>query len=269
MKTEYAGRQFAAMGARLQIAELPVSRWQSSSYSIDIQRDRRGEFFQLRVARDLFASLDLTVLQSNSRDRHLLMLVRNDRDPDQRDRYLCGHDERAWFVAAVPKRVSTIYDAKEALKPPLVLHAQNHSGISREDRNLRRNSVFHRQGEWFFVPARELIARTKDILPNEPIRRPSGKAHVVQELYRTGGRVVYVSSTHPNGITEAQYRKLIQSQSHKAGLNWRAMRADARVYARGTVRHPDHQTITLPFWHRVLMNTEHESPWMPRVAFLD
>ena len=42
-----------------------------------------------------------------------------------------------------------------------------------------------------------------------------------------------------------------------------------RVYARGAVRHSDHATITLPFWHRVLMNTETQSEAMARVAFLD
>ena len=46
--------------------------------------------------------------------------------------------------------------------------------------------------------------------PGRPIRRGSGKAHVVQEVVRSVGQVVYVSSTHPNGVTEAQYRKLIQ-----------------------------------------------------------
>ena len=41
------------------------------------------------------------------------------------------------------------------------------------------------------------------------------------------------------------------------------------VYARGTVRHSDHETITLPVWHRVIMNTETQSRTMANVAFLD
>ena len=51
--------------------------------------------------------------------------------------------------------------------------------------------------------------------------------------------------------------------------NWRVMQRDAGVYARGTVRHSDHATITLPFWHRVIMNTETQSRTMANVAFLD
>jgi len=35
------------------------------------------------------------------------------------------------------------------------------------------------------------------------------------------------------------------------------------------VRHPDHATITLPCWHRVLMNTETQSRTTANVAFLD
>jgi hypothetical protein len=41
------------------------------------------------------------------------------------------------------------------------------------------------------------------------------------------------------------------------------------VDARGTVRHRDHATVTLPVWHRVLMNTETQSRTMANVAFLD
>ena len=269
MNTQYVERQFSAMGSRLQVAELPVNRWQNSDYSIDIRRDRRGAFFELRVPKEMADSLDLAVLQSDKRDRHLLMLVRDTRNEKQRDRYLCGHDERSWFVAAVPKRVSTVTDAKEALKPRMVIAVQNHERLSAKSRHLRRNSVFRRQGEWFFLPEPRLVVAANDILRNEPIRRGSGKAHIVQEVVRSGGQVVYVSSAFPNGITMAHYRKLIQHQPDKARLNWRSMQADSRVYARGTVRHPDHKTISLPFWHRVLMNAEHESPWMPRVVFLD
>jgi hypothetical protein len=50
---------------------------------------------------------------------------------------------------------------------------------------------------------------------------------------------------------------------------WRKMVRDASVYARGRVRHSDHATITLPDWHRVVMNTETQTRAMENVAFLD
>ena len=41
------------------------------------------------------------------------------------------------------------------------------------------------------------------------------------------------------------------------------------LYAKGAVRHPDHNTIVLHGWHRVLMNTEHAARAMRHVAFID
>jgi len=45
------------------------------------------------------------------------------------------------------------------------------------------------------------------------------------------------------------------------------MKRDAAVYVRGEVRHPDHETITLNGWHRVLMNTENRSSVLRYLAF--
>jgi hypothetical protein len=47
------------------------------------------------------------------------------------------------------------------------------------------------------------------------------------------------------------------------------MRRDAEVYVRGRVWHPDHKTLVLACWHRVLMNTEHLAPGRSKVTFLD
>lgn len=34
-----------------------------------------------------------------------------------KDRFLWGHDEREWFVAAVPGKATTVAQARNALKP--------------------------------------------------------------------------------------------------------------------------------------------------------
>jgi hypothetical protein len=47
------------------------------------------------------------------------------------------------------------------------------------------------------------------------------------------------------------------------------MTRDADVYATGAVRHPDHATIRLDGWHRVVMNTEQRARAMRNVVFLD
>ncbi len=159
--------QFSAMGARFKSQVVERHGWVGNDYVIDIQRDRHGPFFELRLFRSLESQMDVSVLQVCPRERHLLLLVRRQQPERTLDRFLCGHDEREWFVAAVPGRVSSVAQAKESLK------------------------------------------------------------------------------------------------------RWRRMQRDAAVYARGEIRHPDHRTITLPVWHRVLMNTETRSRTMSQVAFLD
>lgn len=54
-----------------------------------------------------------------------------------------------------------------------------------------------------------------------------------------------------------------------AQWGWQALRRNPRVYAKGRIRHPDHATITLPDWHRVVLNTETETETMRHVAFID
>jgi hypothetical protein len=269
MNTNAIERQFAAMGARFKVSRL-AHRWRTpSDYAVDIQRDRNGEFFEVRVPEKLEDALDLTVLQARPDQQHLLLLVRSSGPEKRLDRFLCGHDERAWFVAAVPGGASSVDQAREALKPREVLQAQAAQGLTARQRNTRNNRAFRRQGEWFFIPAPELVVDHKLVLHNEPIRRGSGKPHWVEQLYRSGGSRVYVCSNHPNGINEDQYRKLIQRNPAAAKWGWRVMQRDAAVYAKGAVRHLDHDVITLPFWHRVIMNTETETRSMQSMAFLD
>ena len=261
--------KFAMMGARFKVSVAPAQP-DSKDYAVDIQQDRRGPFFELRVPEPLLDSLDVNVLQADKRDRHLLLFVRP--TEGKAARFLCGHDEREWFVAAVPGGASTVAQAKEALKPRSIRARQDQLKVPTRLRNRRKNEAFRRQGEWFFVPAsawnRDPI-NEKFLLHNEPLRRGAGKAHLVEQLYRVGGELVYVCANRPNGLNETQYRKLIQSNPAAAQWGWRALRRNPRVYARGRIRHSDHATITLPDWHRVVLNTETETHAMRNVAFID
>jgi len=264
------------MGARLKVREI-ASRWRMGSrtwidpvdYAVDIQRDRGGEFFELRVPTHLRETLDVSVLQSEPKERHLLLLVRKTADKPQLDRFLCGHDERQWFVAAVPGGASSVRQAMDALRPKDVREALARHPVSSRKRYARKNRAFRRQGEWFFVPERSLVVDHALVLRHEPLRRGAGKPHLVEELFRRGGETVHVCRRHPNGVTPEEYRSLLQRQPEAARWGWQVMRRDPGVYARGAVRHPDHATITLPFWHRVVMNTETQSRTMAHVAFLD
>lgn len=138
-----------------------------------------------------------------------------------------------------------------------------------DEPKLDRFLCGHDEREWFFVPEPSLVVDEKLVLRNEPLRRGAGKPHLVEQLFRTGGEVVRVCGKHPNGITNDAYRALLKTNPKSAHWDWRVMRRNPGVYGRGTVRHSDHATILLPFWHRVLMNTESESRTMANVAFLD
>lgn len=276
MNTQPIESGFAQVGARVKVREIP-SRWTQGDrswispqdYSLDIRRDGKGEFFELRVPTHLSETLDVTVMQSEPKQRHLLLFVRKPGDKPQLDRFLCGHDEREWFVAAVPGGASSVRQAMDALQPAPVRQALASHKVSTNKRYSRKNRAFRRQGEWFFVPEPAMVVNPKLVLRNEPLRRGAGKPHLVEQLFRTGGETVYVSPTHPNGLLPAEYKRLLKSDPSAARWHWRMMRRDMGVFARGAVSHADHATITLPFWHRVMMNTETQSRTMSNVAFLD
>ena len=281
MDTQLLKRQFAKIGAQLDVhfvsaqprARSPWARM-VREFSLDIVErgpKRRNEVFTLTISKALQDQLDFSAVDVRPKERHLLlMLKRLDNGADiTKEKFLCGHDERHWFVASVPEEtsVANVTQAMEALKPDLVVGAQKRAGVKRKDWHKRKNAGYIRQGEWFFLPEPTFSPPSSWlILYKEPIQRGGGKPHFVEQVYRTGGETVYVSHQSPNGLTVTQYKALIRQQPKLEKLNWQVMRRNPTVYAKGKIRHPDHQTIVLPFWHRVVMNIEHQSA---NVVFLD
>ncbi len=252
MSPDLLDRHFNKIGARIKVHG--PRRWQRDDYQIDISSDQKGEFFDLAVLRPVRFQL----LQSREDQRHLLLL-----DSDGK-RFLCGHDERHWFVAGIADRVSTVMAAKESLMPAAVREMV--AQIPQSEIDNRKNIVFKRQGEWFFVPVRKDI-HPEFILKNEPMRKtPRNKPHWVQELYRDGGDTVYVS--RDKVLSQAEYNAAMEAHPEKMRKQtWRVMVRNANVYARGAVRHAGHSTVLLDGWHRVFMNSEEFTT--SAVAFLD
>ena len=267
MDTHLLERKFESMGARLKLRTLEgrVAR----NILVDVRRDRKGEYFDVGVNADVVRGVE--VLDVRPKERHLLLMARETQPGERTERknkFLCGHDERAWFVAAVPgQSASTVPTAMEALKPSVVRASQVRNGVRYDDRNRRKNRGFVRQGEWFFVPGRVYVPEGQ-IRRNEPMQRSGGKAHWAEFAFRTGGERVYVSARYPRGIGYEQYRSIIGEKPELVHA-FRAMTRNATLYVRGRISHPDHKTIELRDWHRVMMNTEHESPAMRHVVFLD
>jgi hypothetical protein len=258
---------FRRIGARAQVRPAtPTQTWDrrrrrwerhetAQPVAIDVVRERRGELFDIAVRQDA----TVEVLDTDRPDRHLLLLARVD---GTKSRYLCGHDERHWFVAAIPEAtpVSTVEDAKLALRPVV---------------RGRRDVELVRQGEWFFAPAPAFAPGRLDLIRrNEPISRGVGSTpHVAAEAVRRGGqvrwfpRISFAADSRPaRGYGEAEMERLARSHPKWA---WRSMLRDPELYVRGTIRHPDHATITLRGWHRMFMNNESLARAGSHVVFLD
>lgn len=165
MELIHLERAFTRMGA-------PVRFVEGSRLSVDVQD---GWF--------VLGGGPFEVLEVRPALRHLLLMARED---EAKHKFLCGHDERHWFAAAVPGRsVTSVLSAMEALKPGLVLTRQ--AGLSGVQRRRRKNSAFIRQGEWFFLPAPDLVVPAREVRRREPLSRGGGKPHIAELCYRTGG----------------------------------------------------------------------------------
>ena len=239
------------------------NRFFGDAVRVDIQHDQHGAYF------DISRRVDVVIKARDMipEDRHLLLTV--EAGPIGRSAFLCGHDEREWFAAAIPESADalTVQQAKDALKPQEVWDAIKRFGVPMEDRDRRVTAGFVRQGEWFFIPCPGMEVHWDQLLYNEPIQRGAGKPHLCEMMYRQDGVTVYVSPEHPNGLTRAQWLKLPHKQRRL--FRWQERVRDAEVYVRGQVSHHDHDAIELPFWHKVVMNTETRSRAMRNLAFLD
>ena len=270
MDKQLIKQKFNDMGVAVSFERSRSTRFQNNQLiSIDVVENKKGEHFVLENPDDF----PVEVLDIQPDLRHLLLLVRGQTDKGKKDlrRFLCGHDERHWFVAAIPEdaRVSTVNQAVEALKPDPVKTVQGKIGIKIKDLHKRKTSGYVRQGEWFFVPRPDVTVQDFLIHKNEPLRRGRGKPHKAEYLYRDGGETVYVCRQYPNGLTEKEYRELISNNRRAKNYAWRTMRRNATVFVKGRISHSDHATVILDIWHEVIPNRESESIAFRDVAFLD
>lgn len=292
MNTDMLRDHFGRMGADLNVTIhdgpfQPARSWRRAQilapaetrYVLDVTaHGRNREQFSLTIWPSEVDRLEFITADLRPDWRHLLLLVKRfDRNRAElgKEKFLCGHDERHWFIATVPDQrgIANVADAMEALKPRHVVRSQLRRGVRSKNWHKRRNAGFVRQGEWFFIPEPAFRPFNNTlILRREPLQRPFGKPHIVDEIVRVGGETVYVNSRYPAGLLERQYQALIKREPKAKGWRWQIMRRNPDVFARGKVRHPDHKTITLPFWHRVAMAAERGTAAGGRpatVAFLD
>lgn len=221
---------------------------------LNVLTDKKGEVFDIQMGE----GAELRVLQVNRPDKHLLLYSTDGQ------RFLCGHDERHWFVAGVSKPVSTVVDAKLSLKPEALADVEKKVG--RKAALKRRNAAFKRQGEWFFTPVNRDF-HGEHVYKNDPLTRPGGGSpHKCQELVRFGGEPVRVV----NGVeySEKAWANLAADDPIKTGGKGRInfFTKNPEVYVRGRISHRDHATLLLKTWHRVHISSEMRTSG---VAFYD
>lgn len=210
---------FTAIGANL------VEETTGGVFEIGLREIAGRETFQLKYP--WLDELKIEALDVRPKQRHLVLDVTGER-LTAIGRYLCGHDERHWFVATltIHKRTMTVRGAMETLKPDVVLRAQQRLGVKRR-LHRRKTAAYVRQGEWFFLP-RPMMHVGDKAVANGRLVRPGGKPHLVEWLYQ------------PEGGNE--------------------------TFVRGAVSHPDHATLYLQVWHRVVLNNEVRPEQLGHVA---
>lgn len=266
MDTDLVRDKFIELGVRVFFGEItgnPSPNREPVNIRINILNDTHGPYFKIETREDV----DISVPDVQKEDRHLLLFSK---DPELQ-RFLCGHDERNWFVAAIPEGsgASNVKEAKEALKPGEVEQSQKGAKIKTKDLKKRKTEAYLRQGEWFFIPKPNMVIDESLILKNEPIQRGRGTRHIVEEVCRRGGQTIRICPKFPEGLLEQQYEEAIKKDPELKHVYWHARVVSAKVYGRGRVTHQDHKTIVLPVWHEVLMNTEARARAMRNVLFVD
>ena len=255
-------RKFEKMGAKLGFAPTVNPRGRPrGGLTVDVlNQGRPSETFAINADADV----ELQVLDLRLPEQHLLLMARRAESGEILGKYLCGHDERHWFVAGVEPSTTNVRTALESLKPAAV--RQRQKAVRPNKRNRRHNPAFVRQGEWFFLSARDFDPGPSSVLQNEPLIRGRGKPHVAEELVRFGGDRVYLTERYPSGISEARYRRVLASNPASKSWSWRVMVRNPKAFVRGAIRHPDHKTVVLKHWYRVEVSAE---VFSETVAFLD
>ncbi len=267
MNTDTLERKFEKMGAKVAFFENKFRRTRNpGNPSIDIISKGRDETF---IIDSNDQDISVEVLDVRPKERHLLLMLK-DNLTNENSKFLCGHDERHWFVAAIPESAGAknVSDAMDALKPPVVKEALKKSRVKNKLKNKRKNPAYIRQGEWFFIPVKDLEVNELLVHKNEPIvRAGGGKPHICEEVYRTGGETVLVNGSMAH--TEKEHKAYLKEFPDETKARWNHMTRDALVYARGYVKHPDHSTTYLDGWHRVEPNTENKARAREFMSFLD
>ena len=249
MSAALVKKKFEKMGAKVNMtSEIPSRLRYALGGPPEFNIDFRNGVFEIYTAKPD----KVEIMDVRPKERHLLLMARMN---DGNAKFLCGHDERNWFVASAGENVSNVAEAKDHLMPNSVREAQKASGVNHKKRHQRHTEGSHRQGEWFFTPAPDFVPGKKEVIhKKEPmVRSGGGKPHVVDECIRHGGKLAYINTRDSSDVLTPQKFAKIDAFEKRY---YRQATSGAKVYVRGRVRHPDHATLVLNGWHVITPNSE-------------
>ena len=147
----------------------------------------------------------------------------------EKPKFLCGHDERQWFVAAVPEtaRLGTV-GRHGGTKPAEVQQAQARQKIKTEDRKRRKNAAYVRQGEWFFLPAPDFAVESGSFFERAASRGNGSKPHMGRVLLPHGRRDGLRLLPASRRSDEAAYKVLATPARRPKSWAWQVMQRATR-----------------------------------------
>ncbi len=244
-------KKFEEIGAKVRIEENSNS---ISNFRMNIIERKSEEVFFISLKKPI---IELQVLQTRKDINHLLLMVK-DNEIGTQEKFLCGFDERHWFLVGVDDNVRNVDHAMLSLKPALVDIQQKIKKIKRKNINKRHNKAFIRQGEWFFISSRISINTQNYIMYKN---HSLGNGHVCDEVCETVIETYFHSKHAPKGLLKGNYKRFLEKHPHiHPNKGWWTSIMYFDRYARGHVRHKDHKTIYLNGWHIVLKNRQKNTP---------
>lgn len=192
-------KHFSKAGLELKRLENPINRTNNLIFQMDIQKRGTKEVFRLWPGGE---DNVIQVLGVDPKLRQLVLMIHEPKrvfttkdwrgkvtehkTPEGKRHLLVGHDERNYFMAQLPKAVSTVQKAHEVLK-----------SVPSTAEKVKR------QGEWFFTPLKDL-----DYLKGLPVhwKAPLGQSrnlHIADQLVRGKKGQLYVRGKvrHPEHKT--------------------------------------------------------------------
>jgi hypothetical protein len=197
---------------------------------------------------------NIQVLDTNPGIKHLLILVR-DEGVTKKTKFLCGHDERDYFVAQVGPTATNVAKAMDSLKPEDVIIAGKRGGVRKKDKNKHTTPAWKRQGEWFFIPVDFVPGKNDLVMKKEPFFRQGSSRHFAEEAVRKSGKAVYLKDGFK--VSRVEYMRFLKLRMSGYPVGKLESRIETgEMLVRGKITHKDHTTLVLQGWHRVLLNNE-------------